>query len=111
MYALPNNAAISGKRGGAPVIEILIIAGGIAAWMKGMSSGGGGGARTPNGVDAEERKFIKQMNSQGKDPHTTRRYLDWKRDAVGMPRRPGVNADILAPRNDASWTTKPGDEW
>lgn len=93
------------------MIEIIMTLCAIGGFIGATRNGRGGGAKTPDSVDAEERAFIKQQARRGKDPSTTRRYLDWKRDNVGMLRRPGVNADVLAPRNDTSWTIKPGEEW
>jgi hypothetical protein len=92
------------------MIELIMLACGVAGFY-GALKNGRGGPRTPDSVDREERAFIKQQARRGCDPSTVRRYLDWKREAVGMPRRPGVNADVLAPRNDTSWTIKPGEEW
>ena len=93
------------------MIELLIIGGGIIGLAKGLQSVfGGGGPKTPDGVDKEERAFLLK-NKNDPDPSSMRRYLDWKRHKIGMPRRPGVNADLLAPRNDADWTIKPGEQW
>jgi hypothetical protein len=65
---------------------------------------------SPDEVDREERSFYKQQLKRGHEPSQIRRYMDHKRDLVGRPRRPGVNADILPPRNDAEWTIKPGED-
>lgn len=65
--------------------------------------------KSADDIDREERKFI-LANKRDPDQSSMRRYLDHKRHKIGAPRRPGVNADILAPRNDDWWTTKPGDD-
>jgi hypothetical protein len=93
------------------MLETIILIGGLVGLAKGISvrlSGGGGVARTPDECDAHERQFL-LANKRDTDPSGMRRYLDHKRHALGFQRRPGVNADLLAPRNDDWWTTKPGE--
>ena len=95
------------------MIELLIIGGGIIGFAKGLQNMFGRGTigpRTPDSVDAEERAFLKRHKNDP-DPSSMRRYLDHKRHSIGMPRRQGVNADLLAPRNDAPWTIKPGEDY
>ena len=89
------------------MIEIIALLGAAGA-LHSFLTRGSGVARTPDECDAHERKFLLE-NKNDDDPSAVRRYLDHKRQSLGFPRRPGVNADLLAPRNDEWWTTKPGD--
>ena len=80
------------------MIELIMLFCGVAGAI-GAARNGGGGARSANGVDSDERAFIKKYRGRHSDG-SLRRYLDAKRESIGRPRRPGVNSDLLSQLGD-----------